>query len=681
METEDSPSPPDNGDVVGQHRRTESADCSSASGSKSSPFHGFSSQDEGETENDREEENHFEEVVTPADTEKNTEVRSGPERMEGELKNQLIADFGIGRDVSEEDGDTENTESSEEPSGFEVEKKDSVLKNQIISDLGISSEVSEDDSESCETRAMEQGQEQDRDQEQEHEEVQEEEEFGTKEEREMETEISVAARDVAEENEENLAYENDGVSDNKDQEGDEIMCDKSDDDVSPLNIESKKISPLKIGQLKNSPKRVHFSPEVELREQSKEDFLIKTLDVTPKTSKKPSDTSPPLKLKIKFGKDKSGAITHCKINTKASEQEISPFDRDFHGFSDQEIPAWVVDNFEHLDLTSPFDIKPTIYVSISNKKEKQKQSVETEFVKSFSVAAVTPEIASVSIEQPQPSPSQPLSKRERRKKSDNLNFVKPLYDGWYREIVWRPVGDKRDAEVYYYPPNPAGQKKLRYKTTTELEAFLITSGSMYPISFFTFKKELVGGPPGWEVEREVEAPEKPLPTSTAAPLAETLGKRVSKPPEKLIMETERETETPTRTSKRTIKPPDKFDTDSYSPASKQPRLDTGESVKSSILTPVGQSKQSKPASVSDQQDKSSGTLKLKNFSKMNVKNQISGGGGRAEAEGDFLEMEDTDQTAAITPGMTITKVKKSGGGSNQGECRIVSLSTCQPAML
>ena len=78
----------------------------------------------------------------------------------------------------------------------------------------------------------------------------------------------------------------------------------------------------------------------------------------------------------------------------------------------------------------------------------------------------------------------PLSKRERRKKSDNLNYVKPLWDGWYREILWRPLASdpsKRDAEVYYYPPNPPGQKTLRYKTTTELEAFLITFGSMYPI--------------------------------------------------------------------------------------------------------------------------------------------------------------------------------------------------------
>ena len=84
------------------------------------------------------------------------------------------------------------------------------------------------------------------------------------------------------------------------------------------------------------------------------------------------------------------------------------------------------------------------------------------------------------------------------------------------------------------------------------------------ISFFTFKKEKVGGPPDWECERDAgaETPERKVATAhaltpTVAPLADTLntlGKRVSKPPEKLIMETE--TETPqqaTRTSKRAIR--------------------------------------------------------------------------------------------------------------------------------
>ena len=75
------------------------------------------------------------------------------------------------------------------------------------------------------------------------------------------------------------------------------------------------------------------------------------------------------------------------------------------------------------------------------------------------------------------------------------------------------------------------------------------------------------------------------------------------------------------------------------------------------MTPVTQSKLSR--ATPEQQEKNSGTLKLKNFSKMNVKNQI--GGARVEPETELMEMEESEPAA-----MTITKVKKSGG-SNQGE--------------
>ena len=629
---------------------TETADGSVATTSKSSPFHGFSSQDEAEGDN--EEEN---EVVTTsgtgvgdADAETNIE-----ESSKGPLKSQLIADFGIGQDVSEED--VENSEDSDYQSP--VGEKDSVIKNQIINDFGISHEVSEeDDSENCETTNTD----------------------GVDMETNiMETEVAID-RNLSSPEQANDIDDGDVNKDHtKEEEEEEVMetTEGNDpDDITDSLTPVRKISPLKIGQMKNSPKRVHFSPEVELREQSKEEIL---LNVTPKAPKKSSDSSPPLKLKIKFGKDKSGAITHCKINTKASEEPQAPqqiatldSDSDFHGFSEEEIPAWVVDTYEGLDLTAPFDFQPTIFLSISNKKEKQKVAeshtvtVEEDVVKTVKIKPLPAEAASFDHQVGSPSPS--LSKRERRKKSDNLNYVKPLYDGWYREIVWRPTGaDKKDADVYYYPPNPPGQKKLKYKTTTELEAFLITSGSMYPISFFTFKKEVVGGPPGWEVEREVEALEKPPQTSVVAPLAETLGKRVSKPPEKLIMETE--TETPTRTSKRAIKPPDKFDTETFSPASKQPRLEAA-------LTNPAPNKPVKPAA--DLADRNSGTLKLKNFSKMNVKNQI--GGLRAEPEAELMELtEESEPAASSAPGMTITKVKKSGLSNNkQGLCflSVISLS-------
>ena len=617
---------------------TETGNGSVASANKSSPFHGFSSQDEG----DKEEEN--DEVTTSGagagDAETNTDGSN-----KGQLKSQLIADFGIGQDVSEED--IENSEDSEDPGG-----EDSAIKNQIINDFGISHEVSEeDDSENCEIKNH-----QDQD------DVEMETNI-------LETEVSIDRNASSPEQEDDSDGE---VSkDHKEEEEEEEVMETTEgnapDDITDSITPAKKISPLKIGQMKNSPKRVHFSPEVELREQTKEEILM---NVTPKAPKKSSDSSPPLKLKIKFGKDKTGAITHCKINTKASEEpqthlKIDSLDSDFHGFSEQEIPAWVVDSYEGLDLTSPFDFQPTIYLSISNKKEKQKVSGpptstgDEDVVKSVKIKPLPAEAASFDHQVGSPSPSPSLSKRERRKKSDNLNFVKPLYDGWYREIVWRPTGaDKKDADVYYYPPNPPGQKKLRYKTTTELEAFLITSGSMYPISFFTFKKELVGGPPGWEVEREVEALEKPPPASVVSPLSETLGKRVSKPPEKLIMETE--TETPTRTSKRAIKPPDKFDTETFSPASKQPRLEAA-------LTNPAPNKLVKPAVDLADKNSGSGTLKLKNFSKMNVKNQI--GGLRAEPEADLMELtEESEPAAGSAPGMTITKVKKSGGSNKQGLC-------------
>ena len=112
---------------------TETGHCSLTSANKSSPFHGFSSQDEGD--NEKEEGN--EKVTTSgAGAEAAAETKID-ESSSGHLKNQLIADFGIGQDVSEED--IENSEDSEDPGG----EKDSVIKKQIINDFGISHEVSE----------------------------------------------------------------------------------------------------------------------------------------------------------------------------------------------------------------------------------------------------------------------------------------------------------------------------------------------------------------------------------------------------------------------------------------------------------------------------------------------------------------------------------------------------------
>ena len=587
------------------------------SASKSSPFHGFSSQDEDCEPS----------ILNETETVMTNESESGPGGEESEdrvvnkdgLKSQLMADFGIGNEASEEEASDNNL--SENERGEEKEG----LKSQLMADFGIDNEASEEDEnteteeenketgandaenseeselvmakqkEETETEvAVNQKQQSDEAEEEEVEEEAAEETATGKEAEEEEAAMEVDEEEMrqnqedeegdqevnspdemkdVEEEENNLVNE----EVNKDEEGtdeeDEVAQDPETNDNEQGETISKKVSPLRIGQLKTSPKKVHFSPEVVFNDQETNEEMEAE---TPKSSKTASvsqgqgqDTIPPLKLKIKFGKDKSGTFT-AKINSKAANED------GFNGFTDAEIPSWVCGDFKNVDLKTTFQIRPTVYVSISSKKtpkasEEPSQNPADE-VKENPPAPPPP------VEETSAAPipklilsagktlktGTPLSKRERRKKSDNLNFVKPLWDGWYREIIWKPLASdpsKKDAEVYYYPPNPPGQKTLRYKTTTELEAFLITSGSMYPISFFTFKKEKVGGPPDWECERDGDSksPEKKVVTEhaqtpTVAPLADTLGKRVSKPPEKLIMETE--TETPqqaTRTSKRSIR--------------------------------------------------------------------------------------------------------------------------------
>ena len=666
---------------------TEGVDSVDSSGSKSSPFHGFSSQEEADGAAAADSKDNTE-AVSESNDKKADSTEEVSNKKEDEMKNekvelksQLLADFGIGNDASEEDVSDSNLSEKGE------EKKE--LKSQLLEDFGIGNEASEEDDNETD------------------EEKKNVNETSAGEETSEETEIAVPesekkeVKDVDKQISEDIDKPVEKIEDAVD-EGEKAMDVDEDETLSnDLRTENdeidnelrqeerktvitKKVSPLKIGQLKNSPKKVHFSPEVDFREQSKDEELS-NLDSTPKSSLKKtnnsSETSPPLKLKIKFGKDKSGTITHVKINEK-SEDKVESSEEKFHGFEDSEIPDWVVDSFDKLDLKSNFHIKPTVYVSISSKKT-QKQLEEPQLSSSKPPAedlAPIPKLVLSVGNNLTPSPS--LSKKERRKKSDNLNFVKPLWDGWYREIVWRPMTSdpsKKDADVYYYPPNPPGQKTLRYKTTTELEAFLITSGSMYPISFFTFKKELVGGPEGWEAERHVEAAERPLPVAKESLPAE-LGKRVSKPPEKLIMETEKEPDTPTRSSKRTIRPPDKFDVDQSSPGqppAKQIKLDSSAvSDKPPVLTPqkkltsvpVPDSSPTTSSSSAAAAEKS-GTLKLKTFSKMNVKNQLSTAAAassnksKTEREEDIVVLDEGLTKEPVIPlshsGMTITKVKKS----------------------
>ena len=408
------------------------------------------------------------------------------------LKSQLLMDFGLENEVSEEDVSDTNV------SGGEDEKVEVELKSKILADFGIGNEGSEEDDSEENEKVDEKESEKSTD---DNADVFKEEESIVNETSEdqngeksavNETEVSVSInKDVENDDkpEEDMEIENDNEevdnhggderSESKDEaeemeieekniEDEEFIDNEGEEQVKPTKPITKKVSPLKIGQLKNSPKKVHFSPEVVFRDQNREEYESTPKSTNSKKVVQPAastDSSPPLKLKIKFGKDKSGAITHCKINPKPESK-----DEQFHGFEDSEIPAWVMDNFEGHDLKTGFGIKPTVFVSISSKKT-QKQvedniEIPTVSEQTTTASAPIPKLI-LSVGGQKEGGGGGMSKRERRRKSDNFNFVKPLYDGWYREVVWRPVpgsdGTKKDAEVFYYPPNPPGQKTLRYR--------------------------------------------------------------------------------------------------------------------------------------------------------------------------------------------------------------------------
>ena len=407
------------------------------------------------------------------------------------LKSQLLMDFGLENEVSEEDVSDNNV------SGGEDEKVEVKLKSKLLADFGLGNEGSEEEdseeNEKVDEKEVEKSTDDNADVFKEEESIVNETSDDQNGEKSAvnETEVSVSInKDVENDKpEEDMEIENDNEevdnhdgndkSESKEEseemeieekniEEEEFIDNEGEEQVKPTKPITKKVSPLKIGQLKNSPKKVHFSPEVVFRDQNREEFVSTPKSTNSKKIVQPAastDSSPPLKLKIKFGKDKSGAITHCKINPKPESK-----DEQFHGFEDSEIPAWVTDNFEGHDLKTGFGIKPTVFVSISSKKT-QKQVEENMEIPTVSEQATTasapiPKLI-LSVGGQKEGGGGGMSKRERRRKSDNFNFVKPLYDGWYREVVWRPVpgsdGTKKDAEVFYYPPNPPGQKTLRYR--------------------------------------------------------------------------------------------------------------------------------------------------------------------------------------------------------------------------
>ena len=561
---------------------------------KSSPFHGFSSQEESG-------------LCTPP--------RPAPNTMM--MKDKLLADFAIGLDNSEEDTETSDCDAAVETGEAKVETGGKEFEISVAGIQGIpttNKTDSKDDEENMEvdrlsdikdsnTEAIKESETTAPDKKYHFAESAEEAATDVIDEKmevnetvpcaatEISTEISKSEgksedSDVIDDETEDIrmSEEPEVKEENKkaiSEEGSNKRIEEIETpEVSPAFKEAS-VSPVNIATPSSvaQQKKVHFSPEVELKENSK---VERSLLSEPKLNTSEASPSPPLKLKIKFGKDKSGAITHGKIKPRSSpgretEHDVgqddeavvvvtASLDAPFHGWAEAAVPDWVPGDYSGFDLTASFAPKPTVFVSISSKAKKPAAAVEAE---------PAPGPSQVPNNSTVPQPSRPLApdtesattpnlKASKRKKSENLNFIKPLYDGWQREVVRGPGPDQ--CEVYYYPPGQAGQRKQRYRDTTQLEAHLITSGSCYPISFFTFKKETVGGPEGWELVRQLSSPEPGPPTAAAAggPGVAGLGKRVSKPPPKLVMETQSEVEsgvTPTRTSKRTSRPPDKLEPD------------------------------------------------------------------------------------------------------------------------
>ena len=266
-----------------------------------------------------------------------------------------------------------------------------------------------------------------------------------------------------------------------------------------------------------------------------------------------------------------------------------------------------------------------------------------------------------------------------------INYTRPLYEGWVRELVWRKE-ESKEGDVFYYPPKVANEPPSKIRNTGELEAFLITSGSQFPLTFFTFKKEAVGGPERGEIIRNIEDMAKAYESrgqeSNQTTPSLGLGKRVSKPPEKLVAEQPADpaTLTPSRMSKRVSRPPGKYSEDE--PPAKVARSETGERRPSAGIKEVATSNVKEPArdwtqvvktetmsktkanSPTIKQVPGLPGLKLKTFSKMSAdsRNQVQEKLGAAAGESDVIMVEGEPETAPAPPmpplSMSISKVKK-----------------------
>lgn len=412
--------------------------------------------------------------------------------------------------------------------------------------------------------------------------------------------------------------------------------------------------------------------------------------------KSTSHNSSPLKIKIKIGAknssemvseldnlvDKAKGVRDDEVAVKHEITKSRMDNEEFYGFYDSEIPMFVSNNFETLDLNSTVQLKPTMFVSISSKKngtgEAKKNLPSPEKVKRQSNESQTflrtPKVRFSDEVRYSEIPARATTLVTQIMKSSFLDeipkttagsikrnkFWEPLYDGWMRELVIRENkldSSKSRKEVYYHCPEAKGKPRLKFKSANELEGHLITSGSMYPLTFFTFKKAPVGAPEPLEIIRESNAKSPVKQGVIPDDTSNHLEKRVSKKTERLINEKEKErhnknlkrnkeaskdspenrangrnskegfndsvndfVSTEIRMSKRTIKPKEIFDPDDLD-TSKRLKAEKSVSGDTYGLWKDPDNIMSPKKSVTLGTGKSgTGLLKVKMFSKLNAKN-------------------------------------------------------------
>jgi len=382
---------------------------------------------------------------------------------------------------------------------------------------------------------------------------------------------------------------------------------------------------------------------------------------------------------------------------------VTDFTRPFHGWSREMDPRaglpWVEQDYSKYDLVTPFTLVPALTIAIGAKNKLKSPGEKSKKPSLASPTKVTTPIQEERkiVLKPIPVPLSPAKKGEirertpspkkvmpsnseikrdkKKSKNPNLMFWRPLEVGWVREIVFRDEKNGK-ADVFYWPPVVEGQKHKKYKSANELEGYLITSGSMYALSFFTFKKEAIGAPEGQEIIRYAsgtpKSAEKSKKSREEFSLTEGsggLGKRVSKPPEKLLLEIEKAStpkeKTPAPTQREKTPAPKEKTLKDMIPVQK---LSTDSTLKTGNLTESP--RQSASTILKNQLPAGKGLLKVKMFGKMKARNQMTGSNSEAEED----KSEDTlfldanhppieknpplDRPPVSSMSMTVTKVKK-----------------------